>query len=193
MTFYAYRVFGCGVPVGGGVSTDTDILLAAIEQAGLAKVDVVNMSIGASFVWPQYPTAQASDRLVRMGTVVVASIGNSGATGTYSASAPGVGETVIGVASFDNTHVRLPMFQISPDGQPIGITPATGGALFPTSGSLPIRRTGPWRARSTHAAARCRQRLPPLAASPARQHSSGAAAADSTRRRSTPRRQAQWR
>ena len=50
-----------------------------------------------------------------MGTVVVSSIGNSGATGTYSASAPGVGEAVIGVASFDNTHLRLPMFQISPE------------------------------------------------------------------------------
>ncbi len=50
VTFYAYRVFGCGVPVGSGVSTRTDILLAAIEEARRAKPHVVNMSIGSSFL-----------------------------------------------------------------------------------------------------------------------------------------------
>ena len=37
--------------------------------------------------------------------VVVASIGNSGADGLYSAGAPGVGNNVIGTASYDNSHV----------------------------------------------------------------------------------------
>ena len=45
-------------------------------------MQVVNLSLGASLQWPQYPTAQASDRLVNKGVVVVASIGNSGPGGS---------------------------------------------------------------------------------------------------------------
>ena len=60
--------------------------------------------------------------------VVVASIGNSGANGLYAAGAPGLGKDVIGVASYDNTHVLLPAFTISPDNTKIGRTGATGGA-----------------------------------------------------------------
>ena len=48
---------------------------------------------------------RAADALVDAGIVVVASIGNSGANGIYSAGAPGVGDKVIGVASYDNSHV----------------------------------------------------------------------------------------
>jgi subtilisin family serine protease len=142
VTFEAYRVFGCGVPVGAGVSTATDVLLAALEEVGRSKPHVLNMSIGAAFQWPQYPVAQAADRLVGMGVVVVTSIGNSGELGTYSAGAPGVGQEVIGVASFQNTHVRLPFFRISPDDRPVGFSTASGAPPPPASGTLPIRRTG---------------------------------------------------
>jgi subtilisin family serine protease len=106
VTLGAYRVFGCDG------STFSDIMIAAMEMALADGMDVLNMSIGSSYQWPQYPTAQASDRLVNKGMVVVASIGNSGATGTYSAGAPGVGEKVIGVASFDNTHTFQPYFLV---------------------------------------------------------------------------------
>lgn len=78
VAFRAYRVFGCAVPVGSGVSTNTDVLLSAIEAAGHANVNIVNKIIGAAYQWPQYPTGQASNRLVRMGITVVASIGNEG-------------------------------------------------------------------------------------------------------------------
>ena len=82
--FGAYRVFGC---VG---STDSDIMIAAMERALADGMDVLNMSIGAAFqTWPEYPTAVASDALVDAGMVVVASIGNSGANGLDSAGAPG--------------------------------------------------------------------------------------------------------
>ena len=58
---------------------------------------------------------------------MVASIGNSGASGLYSAGAPGVGKKVIGVASFDNTaRRRCRFFTISPDDTPIGYNQATG-------------------------------------------------------------------
>ena len=100
VTFGAYRVFGCDG------STDTDIMLAAMERALADGMDVINMSIGSSYQWPQYPTAVAASRLVKKGVVVVASIGNSGGTtlNGWSAGAPGTGANVIGVASFDNTH-----------------------------------------------------------------------------------------
>lgn len=136
VTFGAYRVFGCAG------SSSADVIVAALERALADGMHVVNMSLGAAFQWPRYPTAQASDRLVNRGVVVVASIGNSGANGLYSAGAPGVGKKVIGVASFDNTHIRLRTFTVSPDGRRIGYSPATGAPPPPTSGTYPLARTG---------------------------------------------------
>ncbi len=136
VSFGAYRVFGCQG------STTSDIMIAAMERALDDGMQVLNMSLGSAFQWPQYPTAQAADRLVKRGMVVVASIGNSGANGVYSAGTPGLGNQVIGVASFDNTDIFLPLFMISPDGTAIGYAPATGSPLPPTSGSFPMSRTG---------------------------------------------------
>ena len=135
--FGAYRVFGCNG------STEADIMLAAMERALADHMDVLNMSIGSAFTWPQYPTAIAADRLVQKhGIVVVASIGNSGANGLYSAGAPGVGEKVIGVSAFDNTAVTLPYFTISNDATKIGYIQATGSPAAPSAGSAPLARTG---------------------------------------------------
>jgi len=136
VTFGAYRVFGCDG------STTSDIMLAAMERALHDRMDVLNMSIGAAFQWPQYPTALAADRLVRRGMVVVASIGNEGATGLYSVGAPGVGARVIGVASFDNTHQALTYFTVSPDATKTGFTVAAASPNPPTSGTQSITRTG---------------------------------------------------
>jgi minor extracellular serine protease Vpr len=136
VTLGAYRVFGCEG------SSSADVIIAALEKAYKDGMDVVNMSLGAAFQWPQYPTAVVSNRLVKKGVVVVASAGNSGANGAYSLGAPGVGEDVIGVASYDNVAVFLNFFTISPDNQAIGYGPATGAPTPPTSGSLPMARTG---------------------------------------------------
>jgi minor extracellular serine protease Vpr len=72
----------------------------------------------------------------------VASIGNSGANGLYSAGAPGLGEKVIGVASFDNTHVALNTFTVTPAGLTIGYANAAAAPPAPLSGSLPLAKTG---------------------------------------------------
>ncbi|WP_119315563.1 S8 family serine peptidase, partial [Calidithermus terrae] len=136
VSFGAYRVFGCEG------STTADIMLAAMERALSDGMHVLNMSIGSAFQWPQYPTAQASDRLVNKGVVVVASIGNSGANGLYSASAPGLGAKVIGVASFDNSHVSLSTFTVTPANLTVGYANATAAPPAPTSGSLPLAKTG---------------------------------------------------
>jgi len=99
--FGAYRVFGCDG------YTQTDIMLSAMEMALADNMDVLNMSIGSAFTgWPQYPTAVGADALVDAGMVVVASIGNEGDYELYAAGAPGIGNNVIGVASFDNVEVH---------------------------------------------------------------------------------------
>jgi minor extracellular serine protease Vpr len=137
VTFGAYRVFGCNG------STTGDIMIAAMERALADGMQVLNMSIGSAYQWPQYPTAMAATRLVNKGMVVVASIGNNGANGLYSAGSPGLGEKVIGVASYDNTNVAQAAFSISPDGKLIGYNPATGAPPAPLAGTLPIAAPTP--------------------------------------------------
>ena len=134
--FGAYKVFG------QEGSTEADIMLAAMERAHDDGMQVVNMSIGSAYQWPEYPTARGADRLVGRGVVVVCSIGNNGANGLYSAGAPGVGEKVIGVASFDNSHDYLPYFTISPDNTAMGYATATGAPAPPTSETGWLARTG---------------------------------------------------
>ncbi|MFI8966266.1 S8 family serine peptidase [Streptomyces sp. NPDC053493] len=136
VTLRAYKVFGCQGQV------TVDIALQAMERAYADRVDIVNMSFGAPFAWPQHPFAQGADRLVRRGIPVVASAGNEGENGLYSSSAPGVGAQTIGVASYDNTHISLPVLTVTPDGTKIGYSPVEGTPTPPTSGSLPMARTG---------------------------------------------------
>jgi minor extracellular serine protease Vpr len=134
----AYRVFGCNG------STDTDVMIHAMELALADHADVLNMSIGAAFSnWPESPEAVASDNLVDAGMVVVASIGNNGANRgqLWSASSPGVGRKVIGVASFDNTKATLPAFSVG--GTLYGYNRAGGSlASVPQDGSGEIAFTG---------------------------------------------------
>jgi minor extracellular serine protease Vpr len=128
VTFGAYRVFGC---VG---STTADIMIAAMEMALADEMDVLNMSIGSAYQWPQYPTAVAASNLVDQGMVVVASIGNNGANGVYSAGAPGLGDKVIGVASFDNSHISALTFDVTPTGSQVAYLPLATTPDPPTSG-----------------------------------------------------------
>ena len=136
VTFGAYRVFGCDG------STEADIMIAAMERALADDMDILNMSIGSAFnTWPGYPTAAASDALVKKGVIVVASIGNSGADGVYSAGAPGVGNDVIGTASFDNTFVNINNATITPAGLTVGYQNMSGAPApppAPFSGSLSL-------------------------------------------------------
>jgi minor extracellular serine protease Vpr len=136
VTLGAYKVFGC---VG---TTSFDIVIAALERALADQMDVVNMSLGAALGWPQHPAAQASTRLVNKGVVVVAAAGNDGPLGLYATGVPSVGAKVISVASFHNTHLRLPYFTISPDDAHIGYSTPAFAPAAPTSGSLEMARTG---------------------------------------------------
>ena len=133
----AYRVFGCDG------STSPTSSLAALERAYADGMQIINQSLGSARQWPQYPTAQAPTRLVNKGVVMVTSIGNNGPGGTspdalFAAGAPGIGDKVIGVASYDNA----PALRSSVTGTPYGYNAATGSPPPPTSGSLPMATTG---------------------------------------------------
>jgi minor extracellular serine protease Vpr len=139
VTLGAYRVFGC---VG---SSSADVIVAALERAYADGMQIINQSLGAARQWPQYPTAQASSRLVDKGVVMVASIGNNGPGGSspdalFAAGAPGVGENVIGVASFDNTGVFLPYAIVN--GRNIPHATMTFSAPAPTAGNGEIVHIG---------------------------------------------------
>ena len=99
--FGAYRVFGCSG------STSAEVVMQALETALDDGMDVVNLSLGESFQWPGYPTAEAADKLAEKGVTVVAAMGNDGESGVFSGSAPGIGEEVIAVASTDNPKERM--------------------------------------------------------------------------------------
>jgi subtilisin family serine protease len=100
VTFGAYKVFGCEGP------TSEDIMILAMEMALADGMDILNMSIGAAFDWPQSPTA--------------------------AAGAPGLGEKVIGVASYDNAFTFLPYFTV--EEQPVGYITMTYSPDPPTVG-----------------------------------------------------------
>lgn len=99
--FGAYKVFGCNG------STSSEVIMQALEAALEDDMDVVNLSLGQSFQWPGYPTAEAANKLVAEGVTVVASMGNDGEAGIYSGSAPSLGSDVIAVASTDNPKQRM--------------------------------------------------------------------------------------
>jgi len=136
-TLGAYRVFGCSG------SSDTEVILAAMERAADDGMDVVNMSLGASYMtWPSYPTAAAADAMVDRGVVMVISQGNEGDMGTFSGGAPSVSDKAISVASFENTLVTSPAFTLD-SGETLGYAASTGAPPAPTSGSLEILAPAP--------------------------------------------------
>ena len=123
-TFGAYRIFGCDG------SSSSEVIMQAMEDAAADGMDVINMSLGASYMtWPSYPTAQLADELVDRGVVVVVSQGNSGTGGTFSSGAPGVAHNVITVGSVDNTEYMAD-YLTTPGGLELPVSEATDGGTF---------------------------------------------------------------
>lgn len=130
----AYRVFGCDG------STSDDVLIAAIERAVTDKMDVVNMSIGSFGVWSGGLRSEAIKKAKEAGTIVVVSGGNNGTEGPFATGYNAPDENAIAVASYENTSLRLHYF--TADGVDIGFVEGSDSAAAPTSGSLPLARTG---------------------------------------------------
>ncbi|MDO4263120.1 MAG: S8 family serine peptidase [Deinococcus sp.] len=150
VSFGSYRVFGCGG------STTADIMLQAMERAAQDGMDVVNMSIGSSYQWAEYPTAKAADRLVKRGVVVTISAGNSGANGQFATGAPSLAEKAISVAAVDNAEISLKSFNLTVDGatRSVGYMLATGSTDSQVGQVLPVVVADPLDACSPFAAGR---------------------------------------
>jgi minor extracellular serine protease Vpr len=129
VTFGAYKVFGPG-------STTADVIVDALEDAYVDGMDVVNMSLGAAFVWGQeYPTTRVSNELANSGVVVVNSAGNSGASGTWTLSAPANAHDIISVASADNLSQQTRVFEVAQLERQIPFLPMSDAPAPPTEGT----------------------------------------------------------
>jgi minor extracellular serine protease Vpr len=102
---FAYKVFGCD-----GSSGD-DVILAAIEQAVIDGVDVINMSLGSAFGTADEPLALAIEAATAAGVLVVVSAGNEGPNG-YLVGGPSTANSALSVAAVDSTQF-IPGAEIS--------------------------------------------------------------------------------
>ena len=125
----AYRVFGCSG------SSNSDVILAAIEQAFADGMDVVNLSLGSANGWPQDFLSEALGRMLELDMIPVASAGNNGANGVYTIGAPGAGADVVTVASFDNTAAIANLMLV--EGDEVGYNTLTFSTDPPTEGTSP--------------------------------------------------------
>ncbi|KAJ2848665.1 hypothetical protein IWW36_003160 [Coemansia brasiliensis] len=98
-TFGMYRVYSC--PVNGSSYTDGSILMQAAEAAYNDGCNVINVSIGL-IGWSEDAFGVYLSSLVEKGVNVVAAVGNDGANGIQTASAPAVSHNLISVGSVDN-------------------------------------------------------------------------------------------
>ena len=140
VTFGSYRVLGCDETAG----TSTDVVLAAMDRTIADHMDVVNMSLGETYMsWPSYPTSVAAQTMQRAGVILVASAGNEGADGTFTTSTPSVSDAAISVAAFENTNIPVHPFTTS-TGATVPYLPAGEGApVAPTTGSEGLALAGP--------------------------------------------------
>lgn len=130
-SLYALKVFGC--------EGDTSVVGQALDWAAdpngdgdlSDRLDVVNMSLGSSYGSPDDPDAVASNNLAALGTVVVASIGNSGDVYEVGGS-PGNATRVLAVAASDDRDSVVDGLQVdSPSGiEPAGTVDGTQDNVF---------------------------------------------------------------
>ncbi|GAA2742355.1 S8 family serine peptidase [Terrabacter aerolatus] len=119
-SLYALKVFGC--------DGSTDVVGQALDWAADPNgdgdlsdhLDVVNMSLGSSYGSPQDPDAVAANNLAALGTVVVASMGNSGDVYEVGGS-PGNAPRVLAVAASDDGNDVVDGLKVD---SPAGIEPA---------------------------------------------------------------------
>ena len=110
-SLYALRVFGCS----GSTNLVTEALEWAMDPNGDGDLsdhlDVVNMSLGASYGSVYDADTVAANNAAEAGIIVVAASGNSG-DNFYITSSPGVAEKAISVASVTNTSKVMDGFEV---------------------------------------------------------------------------------
>ena len=105
VTLYDYNVFpgiGVGFYILGGSSFSHDII-AAVEQAVIDGMDVINLSLGGGVQGPHDSLADALNAAVDAGVVAAVAAGNSG-PGTMTVSSPGNAANVITAGASTDPH-----------------------------------------------------------------------------------------
>ncbi|CAE6414623.1 unnamed protein product [Rhizoctonia solani] len=93
----AYRVFGCT-----GGTTDA-VIIDALLRACNDGNDVITLSLGGVAGWTESMSGVIASRIVDKGRIITIAAGNDGQYGSWYASSPGTGQSVISVGSVDNT------------------------------------------------------------------------------------------
>jgi len=95
---YALRVFGCS----GSTNLTSDAIEWAMDPNGDGDMsdhlDVINMSLGSPWGYPNDPSAISTNHAAQLGIVVATSAGNEGNT-PYITGAPGVASLAISTAA----------------------------------------------------------------------------------------------
>ncbi|CAE7226894.1 unnamed protein product [Rhizoctonia solani] len=97
----AYRVFGCDG------SVPDDILIDSLLRAYQDGNDIITLSLGGPDGWTEVVSGVVASRIADQGKVVTIAAGNDGAYGSWYASGPGTGISVISIGSVDNTAINL--------------------------------------------------------------------------------------
>jgi subtilisin family serine protease len=126
---YAIRVFGC--------TGSTNVVDEAIEWAVDHDLDVINMSLGASYGQSNSSDSVASTNAVNSGVIVVASAGNAGSA-AYIVGSPSVGDKVISVAATDSNELFPAVRLDLSTGKSVVAINANGVTTLP-SGAIPVK------------------------------------------------------
>ncbi len=135
----ALKVFGCE----GSTDLVVDALewVAAYNVSHLDGIDVVNMSLGAPFGANDDPDAIATNNLVSMGVVVVASAGNENDV-PFITGAPAAATKAISVAALD-AFPAIPLATVDlPSGPDINGNNQNAFPGLPVSGTLHVVPNG---------------------------------------------------
>ena len=130
VTLGVYRAASCA----NGLRED--MLVAAFNRAFDDGSDVINLSAGIQIGWSSHPVSVAVQRIVEKGVPCIVAMGNNGARGMWTTSAPAAGHGVAAVSNFFNTetpHLHIAAsYSVDSASQSISFSWHAGNPTFPT-------------------------------------------------------------
>lgn len=138
-TLYAAKVFG---DIAGSTAVTADAIEWSLDPNGdgsmQGQADVINMSLGSLWGNPDDPSAIASHNATQVGTVVVASAGNSGHDAAYVTGAPAVAPGAISVAASIDGGIEVLGLEVHEPADLAGVYEAAESAI-----GVPLAQVGP--------------------------------------------------